>query len=418
MGIVFQSVAIILVGNRELLPFLYTVQISNFFLIASFAMTSFGLISFDGKLRKNVLRLFAVAMLLFYISFISVADKDSIRIIIQIIASSFFYGIGGYYLFRNKTKYKFVLILSATLMLYAVFQLIRAYIIYRIGSFYVFMNGSTIDNFYLIISLLVISVTSIGFVMLLKEINEKIIIIKNIKIQEDKGKLEELNRTKDKLFSIIAHDLRSPFNSILGFSELLISDSGNLKVEETQKYIGYINSSAKSTLNLLDNLLNWAKSQTGKIKFKPEKIIVSLIIQEIIDISNSPAKIKNISIINKQSKEVVVCADRNMLMVVMRNLMSNAIKFTRLGGQITIDVISKNKLVEISISDSGVGMHEDIKKQLFTTTSYTTSRGTENEKGSGLGLILCKEFIEKHGGTIWVESEVGKGSDFKFTLPI
>jgi PAS domain S-box-containing protein len=237
-------------------------------------------------------------------------------------------------------------------------------------------------------------------------------------LKESEKKFIELNATKDKLFSIIAHDLRSPFISILGFSELLIANFKNYEAAKSERFLQLINSSTKETLILLDNLLNWAKSQTGQNDFKPKKILWSSVIGEIIELSNLTAKLKDISLIQNQSDEIKVFADEYMLKTVLRNLISNAIKFTNPGGNINISAILKQKQVEISISDNGVGMNDETLKKLFDISTNTTSPGTENEKGSGLGLVLCKEFVEKNGGKIWVKSEVGKGSHFKFTLPL
>ncbi len=237
--------------------------------------------------------------------------------------------------------------------------------------------------------------------------------------EESESKLKELNANKDKILSIIAHDLRSPFNGILGFSELLILNINKFEISKSEKYLEIINSSAKNTLILLDNLLNWAKSQTNQINFNPKKIALSSIIQEIIEISNSQAAVKNISLNYSQTDdEIEVYADKNMLMIILRNLTSNAIKFTKTGGHINIVGKLEQNLVEITISDNGIGMKEEIIKKLFDFSTNSTSLGTANEKGSGLGLVLCKEFVNKHGGVIWVESEDGKGSDFKFTLPL
>ncbi len=236
------------------------------------------------------------------------------------------------------------------------------------------------------------------------------------KLKEREKQLKDLNASKDKLFSIIAHDLRNPFNSILGFSELL---KENLEKKEKSKvYVNIINSSAKTTLILLNNLLNWAKSQTGQINYTNSKIILSSIIQEIIDVSNSQAKIKNITINKIKSDEIEVYANENMVKTILQNLISNAIKFTKSEGTINIAVISQQNQVEISISDNGVGINKDKLNLLFNVSSNPTSFGTEGEKGSGLGLVLCKEFVEILNGEIWVKSEVGKGSDFKFTLPL
>lgn len=237
-------------------------------------------------------------------------------------------------------------------------------------------------------------------------------------LKESEKQLKELNTTKDKLFSIIAHDLRSPFNSIIGFSELLTLNSADLEPEEKEKFCSIINVAAKNTLILLDNLLNWAKSQTGQLRFNPEKVLFSAVILEIITLKKSLTKAKNITLDYSLSDEIEVYADVNMLKTVLRNLISNAIKFTELGGNIRVLATLKDQHVEITISDNGIGMNEEKCKELFKIASNTTTIGTANENGSGLGLVLCKEFVEQNRGTIWVESKEGKGSDFKFTLPL
>jgi signal transduction histidine kinase len=418
VGISFRAIAIILVGYRNVLPFLFTVQISNLFLISSFALTSFGLLSFDGKMRKNILWLFFVVTIFFCSSFLAVGKNDTIRIIIQIVASSFFYGIGAFYLFINKKKYKFSVILSIILLIYSIFQLIRAVIIYQTGQSYDFMKGSTIDNWYLVISLFAISSSSIGFIMLLKEIDKNTILLKNIRIQQDKLKLEGLNKTKDKLFSIIAHDLKSPLNSILGFSELLNNKIQTSDIEKSKKFATIINTSAKNNLRLLDNIMTWAKTQTEQIEFIPENLKLYPIVEETLLVLNSSALLKNIKLISSLPDDIVAYADRIMLSTILRNLISNAIKFTNLGGKIDISAVSQQDHVEISVADNGVGISEENQKKLFGADVNFTMNGTENESGTGLGLMLCKEFVEKHGGRIWVESKLGKGSDFKFTLPL
>ncbi len=251
----------------------------------------------------------------------------------------------------------------------------------------------------------------------LKQYNEQLYIAKE-KAEENEIQLKELNATKDKLFSIIAHDLRSPFNSILGFSSLLIDEIKEINSEKPTEYINLINSAVNNTLILLDNLLSWAKSQTGQIVFKPEEINLTSVIYKIIELSNSIAEIKNISLNHNPSDEIEVYTDQNMLKTVLRNLISNAIKFTQPGGNINVFAISKQNQVEITISDDGVGMNKETINILFKIDTNYTTTGTANEEGSGLGLVLCKEFVEKLGGNIWVESEEGKGSDFKFTLPL
>ncbi|WP_051554684.1 PAS domain-containing sensor histidine kinase [Maribacter antarcticus] len=237
-------------------------------------------------------------------------------------------------------------------------------------------------------------------------------------LHESEIQLRELNVTKDKFFSIIAHDLRSPFNSLLSFSELLTENVQKYDVEKIKKYSDIIHSTTQSTLVLLDNLLNWAKSQSGQISFKPEQVRFSATIQAIFKLSNASAQNKNIVLNYNQSEEIEVLADHNMIKTVLRNLISNAIKYTKSKGQVNVCAAQYDNCIEITVSDNGVGMDQETQNKLFNLEINQTALGTANEKGSGLGLLLCKEFVEKHGGKIWVESKLGKGSNFKFSLPL
>lgn len=231
-------------------------------------------------------------------------------------------------------------------------------------------------------------------------------------------KLKELNITKDKIFSIIGHDLRSPFNGILGFSDLLINNIEKYDLNKTKMFLEQINTTAKRTLDLLNNLLEWAKSQTETISLKVEPIDLHLLIKETIEIFNSQALHKNIKFINKDSNYINVSTDKNILFTVLRNLISNALKFTNSGGQIVIEAININSHLEVSVSDNGIGIDKTTQLKLFNIETNSSVVGTANETGSGLGLVLCKEYVTKLGGNIWVESEIGKGSNFKFTIPI
>tara|TARA_R100001369_G_scaffold92919_1_gene141463 strand:+ start:536 stop:1774 length:1239 start_codon:yes stop_codon:yes gene_type:complete len=236
-------------------------------------------------------------------------------------------------------------------------------------------------------------------------------------LRESELQLRELNATKDKLFSIIAHDLRSPFNNILVLSDILNAQLKESENFDAKEYLGLIHSTSKNTLVLLENLLDWAKSQSGQISFKNEKINISTVVHEILELSISIAQTKGISIKVNVTEEAEINSDKKILKTIIRNLMSNAIKYSRPGDKITISAVEEEDLVKIVISDSGVGMDDDTLENLFSITTNTPLPGTLNEKGSGFGLVLCKEFIEKLGGKIWVESEKGKGSDFIFTIP-
>jgi PAS domain S-box-containing protein len=249
-----------------------------------------------------------------------------------------------------------------------------------------------------------------------QDITDRILAEEALKNSEEK--LRELNSTKDKFFSIIAHDLKSPFNGILGFSEILKDEARDLDIDSIEAYANIINSSAKQTLKLLENLLDWARMQQGGFHFEPKAIFLSNLLKIELEGLRYNADEKNINLINETNEEIFMTADEKMLSSVIRNLISNAIKFTPKGGGIGIEAKVKNDLVEISISDTGIGMNKETIDKLFKIETSFSSRGTENEKGSGLGLLLCREFVEQHGGKIWAESILGEGSKFSFSMPI
>jgi len=242
-----------------------------------------------------------------------------------------------------------------------------------------------------------------------------------VKVQESllsySKMLEDANKSKDKFFSIIAHDLRAPFNAILGFSGLLQEDYDSLTDDERKQMIESIYKSGKSAFNLLENLLIWAKSQTHGIEFNPENIDLSLAVIDVINVMKQQADAKHIKLITEIKYGTIVYADMNMIKTILRNLISNGIKFTREDGKIILSENEKDKFREVSIKDNGIGMTDEIKNSIFTVGSSVSKNGTAGEKGTGLGLLLCKEFIDKHNCSISVESEIGKGTTFKFTLP-
>lgn len=235
-------------------------------------------------------------------------------------------------------------------------------------------------------------------------------------LQKYSQELQELNATKDKFFSIIAHDLKSPFNSITGLSELIKNEAKFMDVETIEQFAGVIHSTSANTFKLLENLLEWASIQQSKIAFQPESLILRKIAGEVIDLSFEKASSKKIEVINDIPEGMIIIADKNMLKTVLRNLLSNALKFTPTNGQVRISAISEDKQIEIQVIDNGVGIKPEDLEKIFKIDSNYSQRGTENEKGTGIGLMLCKEFVEKHGGKIWVESEEGKGSTFAFTI--
>ena len=236
------------------------------------------------------------------------------------------------------------------------------------------------------------------------------------KLRRSERKLRELNATKDKFFSIIAHDLKNPFNVILGFSELLYTNYEQYGDDEKLKMIKNLHEASVNTYKLLQNLLEWAKAQLGKIAVKPEVFDLKSIADENIEFFSSAAKSKEITLESDVPEKTLVNADKNMINTVVRNLISNAIKFTPEGGKIEISTKVINGHTEFCIADNGVGIRSEDIGKLFSISEQFRSVGTNNETGSGLGLILCKEFVEKNKGTIWVESEYKSGSKFRFIL--
>jgi len=228
--------------------------------------------------------------------------------------------------------------------------------------------------------------------------------------------LKQLNATKDKFFSIIGHDLRTPINGLLNYSEILSEECDVLSKEEIKEFAGYIGEIARTTNTLLNNLLEWSRIQSGKIAFEPKETHLYLIVDKIFRLLSAMALSKQIKLINNVQTDLICYADENMLQSIILNITSNAIKFTNLGGQIRIDSTKFDEYVKISIADNGVGITEENIKLLLDSNITFTTLGTVKEKGTGLGLMLSKEFVKIHNGNIWAESELGKGSTFSFTI--
>lgn len=239
----------------------------------------------------------------------------------------------------------------------------------------------------------------------------------HLELRSAQQDLREANATKDKFFSIIAHDLKNPFNTLIGLSELLIKDYDYFDDEKKKKFIQSIYESSDNMYKLLENLLNWSRMQTGRIEWNPENIDLNKLADENVSLLKTAAVNKNINFFSELDTGTTVYADVDMVTMVFRNLITNAIKFTQEGGEVKIIAKPTGNFEEITISDTGLGIGEEDIKKLFRINVQHSTSGTAKEKGTGLGLILCKEFIEKNGGKIWVDSELGKGSDFKFTLP-
>lgn len=259
-----------------------------------------------------------------------------------------------------------------------------------------------------------VSSEHIGFFF--KDISEE----SNLKpsLEEEIKELEVLNEDKNRFLSILAHDLKNSIGTILGFVQLLKENYKGQSFENIEKYISYVENNAKKTYNLLEDTLVWTGAESGKFVVNNHKCILKDLLLEVLAEFSAVVKLKDIAIRFDPTSEITAFCDARILKIILRNLVSNAIKFTNKGGQIEVQFTKNVKEVLVSVSDTGIGMTPKLANSLFNTTTIKSTDGTGNEKGSGIGLTICKELIEKQEGDIWVTSKVGSGSNFMFTLPI
>ena len=237
-------------------------------------------------------------------------------------------------------------------------------------------------------------------------------------LEDQKVKLELLNMAKDRFFTVISHDLKSPVTTIRGLSELLAEASETISPDQTKEFLGIISSASSELAILLDNLLQWAMAQTGRVAYSPESVNLKELTSETIRLLIPDAKAKKIELAPEIDERITACLDKNMISSVIRNVTSNAIKFTAPGGRVILKAEENDANLRYSICDTGVGISSEDIGKLFMIENHLTTKGTKGETGSGIGLILSKEFIDIHGGEIWAESEMGKGTSVSFTIPL
>lgn len=270
----------------------------------------------------------------------------------------------------------------------------------------------TKTTFYLILILIIITVVVVILFVLYTDKNST-----SKKLYESEQKLSELNIAKDRFFTIIAHDLKSPISALMNIIEMMVESYESFEKEEMIGILGQMSKSSKSVYNLLENLLLWSRIQTGRTVYNPDLVDLNFIINENISLLLLNAKEKSIELVNNLNTNINVLCDIGMIQTVIRNLISNAIKFTNENGKININLSESKEFYILSIADSGVGMNQESVDKLFRIDVNHSTLGTKNEKGTGLGLIICKDFVELNGGTIWVESTEGLGSTFSFSIP-
>jgi signal transduction histidine kinase len=276
----------------------------------------------------------------------------------------------------------------------------------------------TKNYLFVILGLILVLVFLILFQYLQKRRTNKQLQAINAQMEAQNMELQNLNNTKDKFFSILGHDLKGPLNSLTSFSNLLINYFDSLSKEEIQTLAKDLDKSIKNLFSLLNNLLEWARSQTGNIDFTPSTFDVASLLSENKELLTAQASVKQIQLLLEPCNGLMVNVHKQSINTVIRNLISNAIKFTPVGGAVKLSAKAENQMVRVTIADTGVGMSKAVMDKLFKLDAKYSTLGTAQEKGTGLGLILCKDFVEKNGGQIGVTSEEGKGTEFYFTIPV
>jgi PAS domain S-box-containing protein len=247
-----------------------------------------------------------------------------------------------------------------------------------------------------------------------KDITQRINYLKAL--EESKRNLELLNEAKDKFFAITSHDLRSPFTTIQGFADLLLESAAKENYSQVKQYATIIKGASWNAMALLSNLIEWSRSQNGKMEFKPKYFNLEDLLNEVLDYMVYPSEHKSI-VLQKDFFNFTILADKAMMNTILRNLISNAIKFTNPGGQVIVNAVRENREIKISVRDNGIGIEPQVLEKLFDNSGKYHRLGTKQEQGSGLGLELCKEFIQAHNGKIWAHSKLNEGSTFYFTIP-
>jgi two-component system, sensor histidine kinase and response regulator len=405
-GKLLLTIGWILIALRNIILDFISINIANTFIFSACCYETIAMLyilRIKSKSRyKLQIAITAITVLIFN-TVIIIGTSISTRILIVSI------GIFAIYLpptIRYFAEKRHNFFRSFYVLCYAAFEIliiIRAIYIYN-NPQKDFFSNSLFDSLYSISLFLLSLIGTVGFLLLVKE-------------RQD-FKIRKLLNDKNQFFSIIAHDLRGPLGSSVGLAQLLNEEVEDYSREEIKEITEMLYESNKNSYKLLENLLDWARVQTGMIEFSPKKIVLNNLIQENVELNKLTALNKNIKLWFEASESVEVNADKNMIDTIVRNLLTNAIKFTGKNGEIKVQLQRKNNMAEISITDNGIGIPDNVKEKLFKINRKATQKGTNNETGSGLGLLLCNEFIAKHQGEIIAESEPGKGSVFRFTLPL
>lgn len=404
-GKLLLTMAWILILLRNSISDFVSVNVANSIILCACCYETFAMVSLLKRKSKKLYQLQIVmtvlAIILFNVWTFFGATINT-RVLIGSIGILAIYIPTTIYFLKERDKSFFR---TFYVICYAFFEvLIIIRVIYRyLNPQELFFSNDIVDGLYSICLFLLALVGIVGFLLLVKE--------------KQDHKIQKLLDDKNQFFSIISHDLRGPLGSSVSLSELLLDNIQEYSREEINEISETLHQSNKNIYKLLENLLEWSRVQTGMITFSPKKILLNKLIEDNIELSKNAALNKEINIVFEAAHLVEAEVDKNMINTILRNLLTNAIKFTDKNGEIRVALSKTKQKVEVAISDNGIGVPEIIKTKLFKINGKVIQKGTDNESGSGLGLLLCSEFINMHKGKIWVESIEGQGSTFTFTLP-
>jgi two-component system, sensor histidine kinase and response regulator len=401
-----------------------TMGIADLFFIVGFPFEIFGLISYNGHFNKKIFNIFLYTTILICLADVVMMLKQS-KIGIISFSSIFFYIYAGIVLLIKKDRSRFRYLIGVTFIAYSIFSGIMALIpnpdmppIPTPSSIKNMMPPikNNIRESYESFMYFVMLVSSIGYLVILKEQDEFALDKAKEQINKENLTLKKIDGEKTKFFSIIAHDLRGPIGTLAKLTEILVESKSKFKEADFDKWLSMINQTATRTYTLLNNLLQWARSESGALMPHPEIIILKELSDEVIHLMQAFAHGKNIQLESNCPDNIQIFVDREMTRTVIRNLISNAIKFTKENGTIQVNAKQGEEII-YSVSDSGIGMSKEVINKLFALDSNYSTPGTNKEEGSGLGIKLTNEFVSKNNGRIWVESTLGVGSTFYVSFP-
>lgn len=396
-------------------------HISMSFLVLGYSLEAFNLATFDKVYSKYFVwgmvippALVVLLNLIFYqIPYYHLAQFTHS-------VASYSFGLAAINLFTKRKKSRFALLVSISYMFFSLTWAFSATKAILGGESFRYLSGDTIREMLIYtFATLNLIVGSVGYLLMLKDLDEQQIRNKNEKIESDNVMLKELNSKKDKFFSIIAHDLKGPIGGLLNLGEILHKKHDELPADKREELFRLLVASTKETSNLLENLLQWSRSETKQIEMSPRQLKIDTLVNKSLNLLRQHIEEKDIVIRKDIDETIHVWADQNMIDTVLRNLLSNAIKYVNKKGRINIKCqldITSNQ-VSISINDNGIGIDQEVLTRLFNIDNNHSTKGTLNEPGTGLGLKICKEFVHANEGKIQVESVVNKGSTFTISLP-